>query len=341
VVYQSLGQYDKALEEFRAAFRIAPEDALTYGNLVITYICLNRLQEAQSTVQEALAKKLDSTDLHQYQYELGFLKHDASDQAQQLNWALGKPGPESLLLYFEANSAAHSGQLKKSLELFKRAGESAERAGEKDRVAGVEASAALYEALFGNVAEARKRANSATRQSIGKDVKFIAALALALAGDSPGSQGLAEDLAKHFPEDTIVQFNYLPTIRAELALNRNDHAKPLEALDAAAPYELGLPGGTTFSTNMYPIYVRGVAFLAAHQGNQATAEFQKIIDHPGVVLNEPIGALAHLGLARAYVLQGDSAKARASYNDFLTLWKDADPDIPIFIAAKSENAKLQ
>jgi eukaryotic-like serine/threonine-protein kinase len=341
VVYQSLGQYDKALEEFRVAFRIAPEDALTYGNLVITYICLNRFEEAQTTAEEAQAKNLDSTDLHLYQYELGFLKHDASEPALQIEWAMGKPGPESLLLYFEANSEAYSGQLKKSRQLFHKARESAERAGEMDRAAGAEASAALSEALFGDLEEARKRATEASAQSIGKDVEFVAALALALAGDSSGAQRVAEDLAKHFPEDTIVQFNYLPTIRAELTLNRNDGAKAVETLDAAAPYEMGLAGGTTFSTNMYPVYVRGEAYLAAHQGSQAAAEFQTILAHTGVVLNEPIGALAHLGLARAYVLQGDTVNARASYKNFLTLWKDADPEVPILIAAKSENARLQ
>jgi serine/threonine protein kinase/tetratricopeptide (TPR) repeat protein len=341
VVYQGLGQYDKALEEFRVALRIAPEDALTYGNLVITYICMNRLQEAQTTAQEGLAKNLDSTDLHLYQYELGFLKHDASEPALQIKWAMGKPGPESLLLYFEANSEAYYGQLNKSRELFHKARESAERAGEMDRAAGAEASAALTETLFGNSEEARKRATEASAQSIGKDVKFVAALALALAGDSPGAQRMAEDLAKHFPEDTIVQFNYLPTVRAQLALKRNEAAKAIETLEAAAPYESGLSGGTTFSTNMYPIYIRGEAYLAAHQGSQAVAEFQKILDHPGVVLNEPIGALAHLGLARAYVLQADTAKARTAYQDFFTLWKDADPDIPIFIAAKSESTRLQ
>lgn len=341
VVYQSLGQYDKALEEFRVALRIAPEDALIYGNLVITYICLNRLQEAQTTAEEAQAKNLDSTDLHLYQYELGFLKHDASEPALQIKWAMGKPGPESLLLYFEANSEAYSGQLKKSRQLFHKARESAERAGEMDRAAGAEASAALSEALFGDLEEARKRATEASAQSIGKDVKFVAALALALAGDSSGAQRMAEDLAKHFPEDTIVQFNYLPTIRTELTLNGNDGAKAVETLDAAAPYEMGLAGGTTFSTNMYPVYVRGEAYLAAHQGSQAAAEFQTILAHTGVVLNEPIGALAHLGLARAYVLQGDTVNARASYKFFLTLWKDADPEVPILIAAKSENARLQ
>ena len=341
VVYQSLGQYDRALEEFHEALRLAPDDALTYGNLVISYICMNRLQEAMTTAKVALAKNLDSTDLHLYQYELGFLKHDTSEPALQVEWAKGKSGLESLLLYFEANSAAYSGQLRKSRELFRQAQSSAERAGEKDRAAGAEASAALSEALFGNVADARRRATAAIGQSIGKDGKFVAALALALAGDSSGAQGMADDLAKQFPWDTIVQFNYLPTIRAQLALTRNDGAKALELLEAAAPYELGLAGGTTFSTNMYPVYVRGEAYLAAHQGSHATTEFQKVLDHPGVVLNEPIGALAHLGLARAYVMQSDVVKARAAYEGFFTLWKEADPDIPILTVAKSESARLQ
>jgi tetratricopeptide (TPR) repeat protein len=341
VVYQSLGQYDRALEEFHEALRLAPEDALTYGNLVISYICLNRLQEAQSIAKEAQAKNLDSIDLHLYQYELGFLNHDALEPARQVKWAMGKPGPESLLLYFEANSAAYSGQLRKSRELFRQTRSSAVRDGEKDREAGAEASEALSEALYGNIAEARKRATAASAQSIGKDGKFVAALALALAGDSSRAQAMLEDLAKNFPEDTIVQFNYLPTIRAQLALTRNDGAKALEFLEAAAPYELGLAGGTTFSTNMYPVYVRGEAYLAAHQGSQAATEFQKIVDHPGVVLNEPIGALARLGLARAFALQSDTAKAWAAYQDFLSLWKDADPDIPIFVATKSESARLQ
>jgi Flp pilus assembly protein TadD len=341
VLYQSLGRHDKALEEFREALRLAPDDAVTYGNLVISYICLNKLQEAQATVEEAQAKHLDSDDLHLYQYEMGFLNGNASQLEQQANWAKGNPGHESLLQYFEANSAAYSGELRKSRDLSKQADESAERAGEKDRAAGAESTAALTEALFGNEAEARKRATAAIAQSSGKDGEYVAALALAFAGDSSGTQRIVEDLAKRFSEDTVVQFNYLPTIRAQLALKRNDNAKAVEILEAAAPYELGLSGGTTFSTNSYPIYVRGEAYLAAHQGGHAAIEFQKILDRPGIVLNEPIGALAHLGLARAYVLQGDTAKARTAYQDFLSLWRGADPEISILIAAKSESAKLQ
>ncbi len=341
VLYQNLGQYDKALEAFREALRRVPDDALTYSNLVISYICLNRLKEAADTAEEAQAKNFDSADLHLYLYELGFLQHDAARMAQQAVWATGQPGQKSRMLYFEANTAAYSGQISKSREFSRQAVASAEGAGEKDRAASDEATEALYASLFGNAAEARKRALSATSQSIGVDGRYAAALALAMAGDSSGAQGIANELAKRFPEDTIVQFNYLPTIRAQLALNRNDTAKAAEMLQSASPYELGAAAGTTFSTNMYSVYVRGEVYLAAKEGAQASAEFQRIVDWQGVVTNEPIGALAHLGLARAYAMQGEVFQARTAYKDFLTLWKDADPDVPILKEAKAEHAKLQ
>jgi len=172
-------------------------------------------------------------------------------------------------------------------------------------------------------------------------VEYGAALALAFGGDTARAEALAEDLAKRFPEDTLVQFNYLPTIRAQLALVRMDHSKAIEVLQAASPYELGTPSGNAYSPGLYPVYVRGKAYLAMHQGGEAAAEFRKILDNRGIALNEPIGALARVGLARAYVLQNDTAKAKAAYQDFLTLWKDADPDIPILKQAKAEYAKLQ
>src|SRR5580692_2829429 len=341
VVYQALGQYDKALEDFREAWRRVPDDALNYSNLVISYISLDRLKEAAATSAEAERKNLDSADLHLYLYELGFLQHDSGGMSQQVAWAAGKPRPESLLLYFEGNTAAYSGQLDKSREFFQQAVASAERAGEKDRAAADEATAALYEALFGNSAPARQRAAVAATQAIGPDGRFAAGLAFALAGDSTKAQGIVDDLAKRFPEDTIVQFNYLPTIRAQIALGRNDAAKAADTLQAASSYELGTAGGTTFSTNLYPIYVRGQAYLAAKQGARAAAEFQRIVDWRGVVANEPIGALAHLGLARAYAMQGEVFQARTAYVDFLTLWKDADPGIPVLTQAKAEYGRLQ
>jgi predicted Zn-dependent protease len=218
---------------------------------------------------------------------------------------------------------------------------SAQRAEEKETEPGYEGDAALREILFGNAAESRQQAAAALALPTGRDVQYRAALALAFAEDTARAQSLADDLAKRLPEDTIVQFNYLPTIRAQISLDRDDPSKAIELLQAASPYELGQPGGGASQPALYPVYVRAKAFLAAHQGAEAAGEFQKTLDHPGVVVNEPIGALAHLGLARAYALQGDTAKARTAYQDFFALWKDADPGIPILQQAKSEYAKLE
>ncbi|MGH9773781.1 MAG: protein kinase domain-containing protein [Candidatus Acidiferrales bacterium] len=365
-IYSNLGQYDKALAEFRETLRISPGGGLDYANLSLSYLPLNRLEEARATAQEAQARNFDSPVLRILFYLLAFLHGDTAGMAEQVTWSAGKPGVEGFLLFFEADTAAYSGQLAKAREFSRRAVVSAGQAEEKETAASCEADAALREALFGNPAEARKRTAAAMRLSTGRDVQSGAALALAFAGDASRALTLADDLAKRFPEDTMVQFNYLPTLHAQIALSRNDSPKAIEALEAAAPFELGSPGSSAFA--LCPVYVRGQAYLALHQGREAAAEFQKILDHRGVVLNEPIGALAHLGLAHAYALQagfvfpsfgfGGSAaagsgsatssvdpaaiaKARAAYNDFFTLWKDADPDIPILRAAKSEYAKLQ
>jgi eukaryotic-like serine/threonine-protein kinase len=202
--------------------------------------------------------------------------------------------------------------------------------------------AGLREALFGNPVEARRAAGLAIERSTGRDAQYGAALALAYAGDDRQAQTLTDDLGKRFPEDTLVQFNYLPTLRAKLAVNRENVSEALEVLRVATPYELGMTIFSAYGWNsLHTVFVRGQAFLAAHRGNEAATEFQKILNHRGVVLNQPIGALAHLGLARAYALQGDAARARAAYKDFVTLWKDGDPDIPILKQAKAEYAMLQ
>jgi len=263
--------------------------------------------------------------------------------AEQVAWSVGKLGIEDRLLGLEADTAAYSGQLGKSRDFSRQAVASAQRVEEQQRAAGYEASAALREALLGNVAEMGQRVASADGLSADANAQYGTALALALVGDAVRAQALSEDLGKRYPEDTIVRFNYLPTLYAQLALRRNHASNAIEVLQAAGPYELGSPGpGRAISPPpLYPVYVRGEAYLAAHLGSKAAAEFQKILDHRGIVANEPIGALAHLGIARAYAMQGDTAKARAAYQDFLTLWKDADPDIPILIAAKAEFAKLK
>ncbi len=304
---------------------------MSYAYLVYPYLNLNRLDEARAIAEEAQAKKLDSPLLRGALYLLAFLQNDAAGMAQQLAWSAGKPGIEEVLLSYEADTVAYSGWLGKAREFSRRAVASAERAEEKETAAGYEAEAALREALFGNATEARQRAASALALSAGRDVQYGAALALALAGDASRAQALADDLGKHFPEDTVVQFNYLPTLHAQLALRRNDSSKAITDLQSAAPYELGSPiSGGAFSPALYPVYVRGEAYLAEHQGSEAAAEFQKILDQRGVVLNEPI-----------YVTQGDSSKARAAYQDFFTLWKDADAGIPVLQQAKAEYAKLQ
>ena len=339
VIAINLGQYDKALEETREAVRL-DSTGLGYANLVSNYLYLNRLEEGRATAVETQAKNLDSPYLRLLLYQLAFLQNDAAGMAQQVTWAAGRPGVEDELLYEEADTAAYFGRLGKARELSPQAITSAERAEEKETAASYEADAALREALFGNTAEARQQAAEALALSTGRDAQYGAALALALAGDVTRAQALADNLAKRFAEDTLVQFNYLPTIHAQLALDHNDAPKAVELLEAAAPNELGSPGVTFNFVSLYPTFVRGDAYLAAHQGNEAAAEFQKILDQRGVVQNEPIGALARLGLGRAYALQGDTAKAKTAYQDFLTLWKDADPDIPIFKQAKAEYAKL-
>ena len=262
--------------------------------------------------------------------------------AQEVARSAGTPGAEDTLLANEADTAAFFGRLRNAREFSRGAVDSAERAEEKEPAATYTAISGMREALFGNAEEARRRAISAIGRSTGRDVQYAAALTLAYARDDSRAQGLTDDLGKKFPDDTIVQFNYLPTLRATLAVNRGNASEAIEGLRAAAPYELGMTTSSTYGWNaLYPVYVRGEAHLATHEGKEAAAEFQKILDHRGIVLNEPIGALAHLQIGRAYAMQGDTAKAKTAYQDFLALWKDADPDIPILIAAKAEYAKLQ
>jgi len=342
VVYQSLGQYEKALAEFQKAIRLSPSDGLSYGDVVFAYLNLKRLKEARAMADEALAKSLDSADLRLYLYELAFLRNNALGMVEEVTWSIGKPGRENVMLYLEAGTAAYSGKLGKARELSAQATSSAKDAGEKEMAAGCQAAAALWEALYGNAAEARQHVNETLSLSHGRDAQYISAFALALIGDAARAQALEEDLGKRYPEDTMARFNYLPTLRAQIALNTNNNgAKAVEELAPASAYELGIPGDSTFWMNLYPVYVRGQALLVAHEGTRATAEFQKILDWPGVVFNEPIGALAHLGLARSYAMAGDAKKSREAYNVFFDLWKDADAEIPVLKEAQVEYAKLQ
>jgi hypothetical protein len=273
-------------------------------------------------------------------YQIYFLQHDLAGMEREAASVMGKLGFEDYLLYRESDTTAYGGQFAKARELTLRAAESAQRADTKESAAAYEAEAALREAVVGNTALAKQQAKAALVLSKGRDVEAISVVALTLAGDSALASRLTNDLATRFPKDTLVQFNYLPVIHAGAALRGGSPAKALEVLAPAVPYELGVITGSVDFT-LYPVYMRGEAYLASHQGSLAAAEFQKILDHPGVVGNETIGALARLGLGRAYALSGDKAKAKAAYQDFLTLWKAADPDIPIYQQAKAEYAKLR
>jgi Flp pilus assembly protein TadD/predicted Ser/Thr protein kinase len=332
-----LGDYSGGLEESREALRLNP-NGLGYGNLMSSYITLNQLDEAKAVYQEALAHKIEHASLHSTLYQLAFLQNDADTMKREANWAVGKPGMEDYMLSIQADTAAFYGRLRVAGELSQRAVESAQRSDQQETAAGWAANAALREALFGEAAPAREMAASALKLSQGREVEAMATLALATAGDVSQAQSLADELARNFPLDTVVQRIYVPAIRARLEMNRGDAAKALKLLEPASPYEMGQLFYSALC--VLPVYERGKAYLQARNGTAAAAEFQKIINHPGVMLNSPLMPLARLGLARARALAGDTNGSRTSYQDFLGLWKDADPDIPVLKEAKAEYAKL-
>jgi tetratricopeptide (TPR) repeat protein/predicted Ser/Thr protein kinase len=352
VDYMVLGQYEKAATVTREAPRLDPNNVIPYLNLGQIYLALNRFDEARAITDEAFGRKLDGIPLHLNLYALAFLQSNEAAMKQQADWAIEKTGAEDQMFSLESDTEAWSGRLGKARELSRQAVESARRNDEQEAAALWQANAALREALFGNAEAARKNAAAAVALAPGSHfAEEQAALAYALASDAAHAQSLADDLAKRFPQDTVVQSVWLPTIRAQIETGRKNAARSIELLHAAAPYELGMLSTSAANSCLYPVYVRAEAYLSAQQGASAAAEFQKILDHRGLLWNCATGPLARLGLARAYALQAQSAqgadadaaraKARTGYQDFLALWKDADPDIPILIAAKSEYAKLQ
>ena len=335
----TLGNWEKALEEFREALRLEPNNLYNHLNLGGTYMSLNRLDEAEAVYKQAEERKLEDEFLLQDRYWLAFLKGDAAQMAQLVSAAMGKPGTEGLLLASQADTEGWYGKLKNAHELTEQAMDSARHNDAKETAAAYQAAAALREVEVGNREQARAKAKAALKLAPNRDVRAIAALALARADDTAGAEKLAAELDKTFPLDTRVQRYWLPTIRAGVALERQDPNRAIELLKVASTIELGAP--TNLRIFLCPVYLRGEAYLMLHDGNRAAAEFQKFIDHRGVVMNFPWGALARLGLARAYLMEGNTAKARAAYQDFLTLWKDADPDLPILKEAKAEYAKLK
>ena len=341
LIYGYIGQHDKAVVQARSALQLQPGSGLRYANLVQGYVHVGNLSAARSTLEEARSRNVDSPYLDLYSYQLAFVQHDATKMAEEVGRVAGRPGVEDMLLAAEADTAAYNGHLLEARNLSSQAIASAKRTAEAETAASYEAAAALREALFGNPDLALKHVKAALAVSKGRDVQYAAILALALIGKPGEAQHLCEQLSKEFPDDTLVQSAYLPTIKAQIALGRHEVSEAIGLLEIASPYELGLPGDAEFLSSLYPVYVRGNAYLAASQGGEAAAEFVKILKWPGVVLNEPIAALAHLGLARAYTLQGETTKTQTAYREFFVIWKDADPDIPILKRAKAEYAKMK
>jgi tetratricopeptide (TPR) repeat protein len=336
----ALGQYVKAVAETQAAIRLEPNDLAGYTNLGAAFLALNRPDDAKAMFEQALARKLDSGALRWWMYNLAFLQGDSARMEQQLSWAAGKPGDEDPLLSAQSDSDAYYGRLIKARDFTRRAVDSAIRADSKETAALWEVNDAVREAEFGNMAAAKQGVSAALALAPGRDVKVLAALALARLGDASHAKAMVDGLEKSDPLNTVLKLYWLPTLNAAMDLNSGNSAQALESLETAAPYELGEPPPFQVGT-LYPAYLRGQAHLLAHNGVNAVPEFQKLLDHRGIVLNFPLGALAHLQLGRAYAMSGDTIKAKIAYKDFLALWKDADPDIPILKEAKAEYAKLQ
>jgi serine/threonine protein kinase/Tfp pilus assembly protein PilF len=353
LIYAEEGQYEKAVELTRQALRLGADVALFYENLVEYTMALQRFDDTREIIRDAQTRKMDPAELHATLYGLAFLAADTAAMTEQQQWFASKPDYENWGLAFASDNEAYAGRVGKALELRKQAVDSAVRADDKESGANVLASSAVQQAAYGYAAEARQSAVEALKMAPASPGAAVgAAIAFAVVGDTARAESLAQDLAKRYPLGTHMQFLWLPAIQARLALNKKNPAAAIQALQSASAIELGmLPFSNTTTSCLYPVYLRGEAYLAAGQGSAAALEFRKILDHSGIVWNCWTGALAHLGVARANALQSrtsqgadaDAAhvRARAAYKDFLTLWKDADPDVPILKEAKVENATLQ
>jgi serine/threonine protein kinase/tetratricopeptide (TPR) repeat protein len=338
VIYDVNGQHERAIEEGRKTIERDPDFPLGYVNLAFTYQNLDRLGDTENILRQATERKVAFPDMWVVRYNIAFLRADQAGMERAVTQ--GKSEAEDMLADNQAFVLAYSGRLQQARSMYRRAVELAQQAGQRESAALYQTATALQEAFSGNTSAATQSATAALELSKDREVEYGAAFALALAGDSSRSQILANDLEKRFGEDTSVRFNYLPALRALLSMG--EPSKAIDLLQIAVPNELGTPRCTIhgYYGALYPVYVRGLAYLAARQGAQAAAEFQKILNHRGIVASDPIGALAHLQLGRALVLSGDKAKAKAAYQDFLTLWKDADPDLPILKQAEEEYALL-
>jgi eukaryotic-like serine/threonine-protein kinase len=343
VLYAALGQYEKAVAETLKVIRLAPDDVSGYGNLLGMYVSVNRLDEAKNLYQDAARRNItESAIMRANRYWIAFLEQDSAEMDRQTTWAAGKVGAEDFLDALAADTDTYHGQLAKARELSQRAVEFARRNDQKETASVWQVASALHEVMAGNREQARQQSAAALELAPTHYTQFLAALAFARAGDTARAEKLADEVGKGSSSDTLMLNYWLPAIRASLELEHKNPGKAVELLKPALRYEFGsINNNFCINAPLIPMYVRGEAYLQMHDGASATTEFKKITEHRYLVGNFPIGALGHLGLGRAYALTGDTAKARVAYQDFLALWKDADPDIPILKEAKAEYAKLQ
>jgi Flp pilus assembly protein TadD len=335
---KAAGRYEQAIVEARKSIELDPDFAIGYYNLGVNNIYLGRISEAENVLRRAAGRGVEIDEFLMLEHDIAFLKDDRAAMEQVVNRARERSGGDTWISNKEAYALAYVGQLQKARVSTQRAVDQASLEGQPERAGLWDAGASLREAFFGDSPQARQRAMASLDHSNNREVQFGAALALAVSGDAGRAQALADDMERRFPQDTVVRFGYLPVIRARIALYQGNPAKALELLQSTGTYELGAP--RLLFGALYPIYMRGEALLAAHQGAEAAIQFQRVLDHRGVVGSDPIGALAHLQLGRAYVLTGDKAKAKAAYSDFFTLWREADPDIPILKQAHAEYLSL-
>jgi eukaryotic-like serine/threonine-protein kinase len=340
-LYALEGKMEQGVEQARQGLRLNPDNVIAAENLFAGLVTLGRFDEARQVYQQAIARKLDDDTLHNILYGLEFIEKNPKGMAEQAAWFEGRPELLHEILALESDTEAYAGHVAKARELTRHAIEAAVRSDNKESAAVWELLSAWREAAFGNLEEAKREATASLALAPeSRDAMQLAALVLARTGESAKARATAQELAKRYPLHSVVQSYWLPTIQAQLALNARDAAGAITQLRSAANSEYGFTVSNGNNSCLYSVYLRGEAYMAAGQEG-AVAEFHKIIDHPGLVWNCATGALAHLELGRAYALAGDKAKARAAYQDFLTLWKDADSDVPVLKEAKAELGKLQ
>jgi tetratricopeptide (TPR) repeat protein len=340
---RSTGSFQLAIDSAIEAIALNPDEAPAHANKAFGELHLNRLTDAAGSVRRAIELKLELPEFFVLPYFIALLSGDAEEIKRTTELARAKPFTQDMMWHLEALELARGGRLEEAGRASAMAVGIAMQRGQRERAALFEAATAVWEAFYGNPAAGREKATRALGLARGRDADYAAAFALSLSGDVARPRSLADDLARDFPEDTSVQYIYLPTLRALGSLQDHRASAAIQSLERSSSFDLA-PGGigfTAFYGGLYPTYVRGQAFLAAHQPAAAAAEFQRILDHRSIVLVDPMDAMARLHLARALALSGDTTRAKRAYADLLALWKNADPEAPAVQEAKAEYAGLR